>query len=334
MRQYHKTLICGSLVLLVLGAVFLTACGKGQKKVYRVGILRGLDYLADIPVGFKEKMTELGYVEGVGIIYDLQTTNCEATKEEEILKKFVKDKVDLIFACPTEASITAKRVTQGTGIPVLFNFANIEDTGLVESVRQPGGQITGVRFPGPDLAIKRFEILLELVPDVKVLLIPYKRGYPIVASQMKALQQVAQALNVRLKEVPASDAEELKANLRTIVAADCADIDAILLIADPFAVTPNSYKIIAEFAAQHHLPVGGALMSVDQYHSVFGVSVNVLDAGRQAALLADKILNGIPAGSIPVVSAENFFEINYKEAQRFGLRVTEGLLSMANRIIR
>jgi putative ABC transport system substrate-binding protein len=312
----------------------LTGCSKKQKKVYHVGILRGLEYLVDIPVGFKEKMAELGYVEGDNIIYDLRTTNFESAKEERILKKFVEEKVDLIFTCPTEASIRAKKVAKGTGIAVLFTFANIEGTGLVESVRRPGGNITGVRYPGPDIAIKRFEILLELVPETKGILIPYQRGYPTVAGQINALRPVARALNIRLDEIPASDAKELRANLEETVAAGKGDIDAILCIAESLSVTPGYFSVIAEFAAKHHLPVGGASMSVGQYHSLFGVTVNVRDAGRQAAVLADKILNGIPAGTIPVVSADNYIEINYLEAQRLGLEVNEGLLSIANRIIR
>jgi putative ABC transport system substrate-binding protein len=312
----------------------LIGCGLKQEKVYRVGILRGLEFLVDIPIGFKEKMTELGYVEGENIIYDLQETNFEPAKEERILKKFVEDHVDLIFTLPTEVSMKAKKIAQGTGIPVLFTFANIEDTGLVESVRQPGGNITGVRYPGPDIAIKRFEILLELVPEAKRIIIPYQRGYPIVDSQINAVRPVAQALNIRLDEVPASGAMELKANLEATAAAGEGGIDAILFIAEPLSVMPENFTVIAEFAAKHHAPVGGALLSVGSHHSIFGVNVMMHDAGRQAAILADKILNGIPAGTIPVVSAENYIEINYLETQRLGLKVSEGLLSIAQRIIR
>lgn len=334
MQRGNRTLIRGLLLFSALACLFFAGCSHKEKKVYRVGILRGLDYLVDIPVGFKEKMAELGYLEGNNIIYDLQTSNFEPAREERILKKFIEDKVDLIFTCPTEVSITAKKIAQGTGIPVLFSYANIEDTGLVESVRHPGGNITGVRYPGPDIAIKRFEILLELVPEAKRLLIPYQRGYPIVASQIEALRPVARALNIRLDELPASEAEELKANLKTKAAVGKGGIDAILFIAEPLAVTREKFAVIGEFAARHHLPMGGALMSAGQYHSIFGVTVNTRDTGRQAAFLADKILSGMPAGTLPVVSAENYIEINYLEAQRLGLKVNEGLLSIAQRIIR
>jgi putative ABC transport system substrate-binding protein len=293
-----------------------------------------LEYLVDIPVAFKQTLAEMGYIENDNIFYDLQITNFKPAKEKQILKKFVEDDVDLIFTCPTGVSIRAKKMAKGTGIPVLFACANIEGTELVESVRHPGGNITGVRYPGPDIAIKRFEILLELVPGAQVIMIPYQRAYPIVASQINALRPAAQALNIRLDEVPASDADELRASLDATAAAGKADVDAILFIAEPLAVKPQTFAVIAEFAAKYHLPVGGALMSAGQYHSLFGVNLNAQDTGRQAALLADKILNGIPAGTIPVVSAENYFEINYLEAQRLGLKVNEGLLSIANRIIR
>lgn len=334
MRHGNKTIFWGLPVFLVLICACLTGCGIKREKVYRVGVLRGLEFLVDIPVGFKEKMAELGYVEGKNIIYDLQETNFEPAREEQILRKFVEDQVDLIFTFPTEVSMKAKKIAEGTTIPVLFAFANIEDTGLVESVRQPGGNITGVRYPGPDIAIKRFEILLELVPEAKRIVIPYQRGYPIVASQINAVRPVAQALNIRLDEVPASDAMELKANLEATAAAGGEGIDAILFIAEPLSVMPENFTVIAEFAAKHHAPVGGALLSVGQHHSIFGVNVMLRDAGRQAAVLADKILSGIPAGTIPVVSAENYIEINYLETQRLGLKVSEGLLSIAQRIIR
>ena len=322
-------------VLLVGICLFLSSCSEKKPKVYRVGILCGLDYIATIPDSFKSKMTELGYIEGKNIIYDIQRTNFEPDREEQILKKFVKDKVDLIFTFPTEVSMAAKAAAQGTNIPVLFCFANIEDTGLVQSVRQPGGNITGVRYPGPDLAIKRFEIMCELAPSAKRMWIPYQRGYPIVASQMEVLRPAAAAVGVTLEEAPADNAAELQTILdaRAKKSADIG-MDAILFLAEPLAVTSDAFAVMGKFAAEHRLPIGGALMLVEGYGSVFGVNVDIVTTGKQAAVLADKILRGTPAGTIPVVSAESFFEINYKASQELGLSVSEGLLSRADKIIR
>ena len=89
--------------------------------------------------------------------------------------------------------MAAKAATEGTDIPVVFAYAATEETGLIESVRQPGGNITGVRYPGPDIALKRFEVMRELAPEAKRMWIPYQRGYPIVAPQLEALAPAAEA---------------------------------------------------------------------------------------------------------------------------------------------
>ncbi len=322
------------LTLLVAVCVFLSSCSEKKPKVYRVGILSGLDYMADATNGFKAKMTELGYIEGKNIIYDLQKTNFDMAFYKSSLKKFVEDKEDLVFVFPTEASQEAKAATQGTNIPVVFAIANIEDTDLVQSVRQPGGNITGVRYPGPDLAIKRFEIMCELAPSAKRMWIPYQRGYPIVASQLKVLRPAAAAAGVTLEEAPADNAAELQAILDARAKSTDIGMDAILFLAEPLAVTPDAFAVMGKFAAEHKLPIGGALMLVEGYSSVFGVNIDPANTGKQAAVLADKILRGTPAGTIPVVSAESFFEINYKAAQELGLNVSEGLLSRADKVIR
>jgi putative ABC transport system substrate-binding protein len=299
-----------------------------------VGILCGLNYAAEAVDGFKAKMTALGYVEAQNIIYDIQKTEFDMAAYKSILKKFVADQVDLIFVFPTEATQEAKVATQGTNIPVVFTIANIEDTGLVKSVREPGENITGVRYPGPDIALQRFEIMRELDPKVKRIWIPYQRGYPIVASQLKALRPAAVSAGITLIETPAANAAELKSLLAARAESKDIGMDAILALAEPLFVTPDAFVVMAKFAAKHKIPIAGALIIAGEYESLFGVHVNNFNVGQQAAPLADKILKGIPAGTIPVVSAEPYFQLNYRAAKKLGLKVSEGLLSRANEVIR
>lgn len=327
-----KVVFLGLLVPFFLfsnGCVKKTASGK----VYRVGILSGLDFFADTADGFREKMAELGYIEGKNIVYDLQKTQFDPPAEQLALKKFIADKVDLILTFPTEVSLKAKAAAKDTKIPVVFANANIEGVDLVECVRHPGGSVTGVRYPGPDLAVKRLEILLELLPKAKKILIPYQRGYPIVASQLEALQPIANSFGLTFVEVPAANAAELQVELEAR-AGQLTDVDAVLFVAEPLAVTPDPFAVIGKFAAERNLLIGGALMSAGAYASVFGVSTNNLSVGRQAAVLADKILKGVSPCDIPVVSAENFIQINYQAAQKLGIEVNEGLLGRADEIIR
>jgi putative ABC transport system substrate-binding protein len=322
------------LIGVVVFALLLSGCGAEKPRVYRVGILSGLSFAVDAVDGFKAGMSELGYVEGQNIVYDLQSTEFDMAAYRSILQGFVDDEVDLIFVFPTEASQEAKAVTQGTDIPVVFSVANIEGTGLVDSLREPGGNITGVRYPGPDIALKRFEIMRELAPQATRMLVPYQRGYPIVESQLEVLHPAAEAVGVTLIEAPVDNAAELETVLQAQVASADLGLDAILIIPEPLGVTPDPFLVMARFAAEHRIPIGGALMEVEGYGSLFDVGIDHLKTGEQAAPLADKILKGTPAGTIPVVSSESYLKINYRLTQELGLAVPESLLAQAVEVIR
>lgn len=322
------------LALIVIG-LFLNGCGaQAAPEPYRVGILSGVEFFANTIDGFKTEMTKLGYKENENIIYDVQQTQFDPVKYRQVLQKFVADEVDLIFVFPTEAALEAKAATQETDIPVLFANANIEGVDLVKNVRQPGGNITGVRYPGPDLAAKRFEILLELVPKAKRIWIPYLKDYPIVPAQLEVLRSAASSLDITLLEAPVTNAAEIEADLQARAAAEDVGIDAILTLDGPVVGNPETFLVFAKFAAEHNIPIGGHLKLVGGYETIFGVTPDNVDIGRQAAVLADKILKGASPGTIPVVSAESYLQINYRAAQKLGMTIPEGLLNLATKIIR
>jgi putative ABC transport system substrate-binding protein len=184
------------------------------------------------------------------------------------------------------------------------------------------------------MAVQRFEILLEITPDSRTVLVPYQKGYPIVPMQLEALRLAASARGIVLVEAPAEDADELRGFLEALPDPERNAIDAILIIAEPLGVTPSAFAVLAAFAAPRRIPTGGAIMESDGYRSLFGANPDIVDSGRQAAVQADRVLRGAPAGEVPVVSAENYLEIDYAAARSLGLQVPEGLLARANRILR
>lgn len=330
--KYRKMWTLVSSMLMI--ALLLSGCGAQETKVYRVGILSGLDFVADTADGFKEGMAELGYIEGGNIVYDVQKTNFDIDTYRSILNKFVEDEVDLIVSFPTEATIEAKAATEGTDIPVVFSFSLVEGMNIIDSVREPGGNITGVRYPGPDFAVRRLEVLLELVPSAKNIWVPYQRGYPIVPPQLELLHEVATSAGVNLIEFPADNGAELQAEFDRRIQSGDIGIDAILIIVEPLGVTPDSFAAIAQFSHENNIPFGGAYIPAGELTNIFGVDVISFNAGKAAAPLADKVLKGTPAGTIPVASSEPFLTIDFGMAQKFGLTVPEGLLKQADNIVR
>jgi putative tryptophan/tyrosine transport system substrate-binding protein len=321
--------------LICLTAIMLFFSGCTLKpRIFRVGILSGLDFFKNTTEGFKEKMAELGYIEGKNVIYDCRNSNFDSEAYKTICTKFVADRVDLIFVFPTEASLEAKAAARGSGIPVLFANAAIEETGLIKSVADPGENITGVRWPGPDLAVKTLEIMHEVAPNANRIWLPFQKGYPTITSQLKVLRSAAADLGVTLVENPISSLAELKNILRMRDGLRNIGIDAVINIAETLAGTPEAFLEMCTFAQRHALPIGGSLTPAQGCESLFGVNVDHVAVGKKAAELAAKILSGVPADSLHVVSAETHITINYREIKRMGFIADEGLLSSANAIIR
>jgi putative ABC transport system substrate-binding protein len=253
---------------------------------------------------------------------------------EQILNRFVVNDVDLILVFPTEPVIATKTAVQETNIPVVFALAGIEGNTIIETVSRPGGNITGVRYPGPDLVVKRFEILLDIAPSVKRLYIPYDPDYPNDLPALQALRPVASAAGVTLMETPVNSLEDIRASLQAKEKMTDIGIDAIQILPEALTQSPAAWSLISGFAERHNIPlVGSALASADS-GGAFSYCVNFTEVGKLAAPLADKILKGTPAGDILVVTPEAHLRINYKRSRKLGLKVSESLMSLASEIIR
>lgn len=330
-KRFRRRLFLG---LFLVGCLSVSACAPKEvkSKVYRIGILDGNNFFSDTTEGLKEGMAELGYVEGRNIGYEIHRSDIDIASYRRVVQKFVDDKMDLIFSFPTEASLETKDVATGSGVPVVFAVVNVEDNNIIDSVRQPGGNITGVRYPGPDLAIKRLEILHEILPKVKEVVVCFQESYPVVPGQLKILRPAAESMGIHLVEVPAESLEELRSGLEALNTA-ATPVEAVLLIDGPLATDPHSFKIIAEFARNRGILTGGLSQSVDGYETVYGIAIDAFATGKQAALLIDKVLKGTPAGAVPVISSESYLQINYREAKRLGIDIGQGLLIQADKIV-
>ncbi len=326
-----------SITWIVLVALLLSGCGGAQQsKVYHVGILSGLTVFSPAVDSFKAQMTTLGYVEGKNITYDVQSSDVDLPTYKAAIKKFMDEKVDLIFAFPTEAAMEAKADTQGN-IPVVFAmaFTDVPGVNLIQSVTAPGGNITGVRFPSADIASKRLQILLQMVPTAKRIFIPYLKDYPNVPGQLDVVRQEAQGLGVTIIDFGAASPQDLQTELDRRAASSDVGFDAVLMIAEPLANTQAFYDVLSKFCYSHKIPLGGTMMDIPGGESpIFGLTPQGQPAGQQAALMADKIFKGTPAGTIPVVTSDSYFQIDTTAAQALGVTVPDGLLKEADQVIR
>lgn len=320
------------LVAVASFAAFALSGGcRGKPRPHHVVAVAGSPFFEPIFEGLRSEMDRLGYQEGVQITYELRRQDLFGGAAAN---PFPRD-ADLVFAFPTDAAMAAKEAAQrGGGPPVVFAYAGIEQPGLVASVRQPGGNITGVRFPGPEMIGKRLEIVHRIIPGARRVWIGYQAGYPNSEPSLALLRPLAKSMGIRLVEVPVRTPEDLAADLDRRARARDPGIDAIVVMPDALSHSPRGWQLIKEFAERRRVPVAGSFLYTVQEGAIFGNANDLADVGRLAAPLVVKVLQGIPAGTIPVVTPEQDLYINLKRARELGLQVPEGLLRQATVIIR
>ncbi len=334
MHKKAISLISIYILIMVTVCISLSGCSGKKQKVYHVGIVTDYSPFMIVADSFKSNMSDLGYIEGKNIVYDIQIKHLDPEGEKMAVQQFIKDKVDLIFTFPTEASVIAYKLIQGTGIPVLFAFCGVEGNIPIESVRNPGGNITGVRYPGPDNVVKHLELMLEIKPVTRRIWVTYNPNYPNTVVMLDVLRKAVSSYNMELLEAPNLTIDEVKADLQQLEESGKVNIDAILLLPEGLSQSPEVSKVIIEFANKHNIPVGGGVPFTLDWGAIFCFLPDETEAGKLAALSAHKIFTGIPAGTIPLVTPENYLWLNYKAIQALGLTASEGLLRQAKEIVR
>jgi len=306
-------------------------CAKSDR-IYRVGILVGAETMSEISDGFKAELTRRGYIEGSNISYDIQKIDNDPSRDGIISRKFIKDGVDLIFVFPGQTALTVKKIAKGSGIPVVFANSLIEGTGLIDSVQNPGDNITGVRNPENTMAIKSLDYLMEFDPKPSRIMVVYVPSYPTNSAILKELRLYILSVNATLIELPVASVASIESALNNIERTT--DADAIMLMPDFIPRTKDAVKVIIDYADLHHIPVIGGPLPLLKEGTLLTINSDNRKQGELAASLAVRIFEGVPAGTIPVITPEEQLFINYRKSRELGLKASRGLLRQAKEIIR
>jgi putative tryptophan/tyrosine transport system substrate-binding protein len=312
----------------VLLGLLMVACGDEKSKTYSVGVINIVPDFDKIMAGFKKGVAELGYIEGENIryIYDGPTT--DMSRLETVAQSLLAADVDLILSMTTPATNAAKKVTAGTNLPVIFvPVTDPVGAGIVDSIKYPGGNITGVAFGLQE--VRRLEWLVRIAPKIKRIFVPFNPGdkSPVLALAM--VRNTAAKLGIELITAEIRNPEMLSAAIDNIPA----QADAVFLLPDSL-VSTRLVDLVAA-ATKRKLPVSGANVTVVRNSGVlttFGIDISL--AGKQAARLVDQIFQGVKPADLPVEMAEFYLAINLKVAKAIDLDIPDEILRQADIIIR
>src|SRR6266702_2042293 len=144
----------------------LGASAQQAAKVPRIGYLSGnLAANPHLPEAFRQGLRDLGYVEGRNVVIEYRDAEGKPERFPALAAELVALKVDVILAGATPQALAAKQATKT--IPIVFiGTADPVGSGLVTSLAQPGGNVTGSSNLAPELVGKCLEQLTQAVPGV------------------------------------------------------------------------------------------------------------------------------------------------------------------------
>jgi putative ABC transport system substrate-binding protein len=219
-----------------------------------------------------------------------------------------------------------------TTIPIVFAYGGdpVAD-GLVDSLNQPGGNVTGATFIGGALLAKRMELIHQLVPGATeiALLINPKSG-PLAERQVRESTQAAQSLALHLHILNTSTLDELDAAFATM---NAQKIGAYIVATDPFFGFIGRDRLVA-LGARYKLPGIYNARQESNAGGLISYGPVLSDTWRQAGVYAGRILKGEKPSNLPVMQPTRFETvINLKAAKELGLIIPPAILSLADEVI-
>jgi putative ABC transport system substrate-binding protein len=278
--------------------------------------------------GFRQGLKDAGYVEGQNIAVESRWAEGRYDRLPSLAAELVRRPVTVLVATGLPQVFAAKAAT--STIPIVFLSAGDPvQLGIVASLNRPGGNITGVSYLAVEIASKRLELLLEIVPKASVIGVLENPTNPRVDLEIAELQAAARTIGRPLLVVNASSERDFDPAFATLVEGRAG---ALLVSGEPL-FTLRREQLIA-LAARHAVP---AIYDYREFTAAGGLlsyGFSLTDTFRLVADQVARILKGAKPADLPVVQPTKFeLVINLRTAKALGLTISESFLLRADEVI-
>jgi len=307
----------------------LAARAQPQAKLPTIGFLgSGTPITAGAwVVAFAQRLRELGWIEDRTIKIDLRWAEGRHDRSAEIATEFVRLNVNVIVTYGSEQVQIAKEAT--STIPIVFATAGEPvGSGFVASLAHPGGNVTGTSSQNADLTGKRFELLSEVVPNLRRLAVLFNGNNPAFRLEVDMVRTAAMplGLDVLAGEIRSGD------DIAPTFAAIATNADALFVVGEPLTFTYRSQintlalaaRLPTTYSTRGYVEAGGLMSYGPNFPALF----------RRAADYVHKILLGQKPGDLPVEQPTRYdLIVNLTTAKALGLQIPESFLLRADEVI-
>lgn len=212
-------------------------------------------------------------------------------------------------------------------IPIIF--AAVTDpvgAGLVKSLEQPGGMITGTSDMSP--VGKQVELIQTFVPSAKKLGVIYNSGEANSVTIVKVLKEEAAKRGLIVEEATVSNSAGVTQAAKSLVGR----ADAVYIPTDNTVV--SALEAIVKVGQQNALPIFAADTDSVGRGAIAALAVDYYQMGRQTGEMVGRVLQGADTATMPVETLREFqVHLNPGSAEKMGLKISDEQLRMADKIV-
>jgi putative tryptophan/tyrosine transport system substrate-binding protein len=317
-----------TVVFLAILAAPLAAEAQPGGKVYRIAYLFESVPQTSSPLGaLEETLRELGYVEGRNLLVERRFAAFKYDRLPDLAAELVRLKPDLIVTSGNPSVAALKQAT--TTVPIVMAGAvDPVGAGLVTSLAQPGGNITGLSWStGPEFIAKQLEVLKEVVPKLSRVAILRQTGRS--GAETAALESAARKLGLTILFADVRTPSDIEGAFATMTRSRAG---GLLILGG--SMTWVSRQQIADLAVQHRLPGIHFFREYAEAGLLLAYGPDVMAQYRRVATYIDKILKGARPADLPVQEPTKFELVaNVRTAKALGLKIPPSVLVRADRVI-
>lgn len=274
------------------------------------------------------ELAKLGYIEGKNLVIEVRHTNGNPDRLPEAAAELVQLNVDVIYAVTNPAGFAAQSATRKIPV-VVWGAHGAVETGLVPSLRRPGGNLTAVESLAPELDAKRIELLKQIVPGLARLAVLYDAGDQGSPLHMKAIEAAGKALGVTFTTLEVRRPEDFET---VLAGATGKPLGGVLTLTSN--LTFRNGKRIMDFALANRLPSLCEFKELAQVGCLLSYGATFTELTQRSAALIDRILKGTPPGELPVEQMTRFeLAVNLKTAKALGITIPQSVLLRADEVI-
>ena len=311
-------------------ALLWLSAAPSRSEVYRVGFLAGGGGVlaTAVPDAISRALVARGYTPGKDLLIESRSAEGDPKRLPGLVQELAKLPVDVIVTFSYPAARAAKEGTATIPV-VVIGSGDPVGSGLVASLAQPGGNITGISDVAAELSPKRLELLKAAAPGLKKVAMLWNADDLGMTLRYQASAAAAAALGVTVQSLGVREPDDFD---EAFAAMDRDRPDGILMVSD--ALTFLNRKRVFDLAMARRLP---AIYEAEAWVRAGGLMSYGPD-GREiadrAAALVDRILKGAKPADLPFEQPTRFrFVVNRKTADALGLVLSEAVFARADEVI-